>query len=408
MQNTQKIVDFYRFHASQNYIHLVDLLIEIFNKKFPDIYVRSHIFSDWGDYLHHLVDDFYRSSGPDIFQIGGGSVLKKLSSQGKVYNLTPHVKGVNRWITFYPHVLQPYTVKKNIYALPLEQGLIFFWYNKEIFAGLEIKPPTTFDEMLSICRILSSKDVVPFSLGVAEPWAAAFYYIYLSGRIGGFKLFENCVDTKPGYTFLDKSFRLAAEKIYLLLHTDSFPVGFGEMSYKDQRKVFYEEKAAMQLMGNRLLNYIMKESPYLLEKVDCFPFPEVEGGVEDETVVQGGSIASFAINNDTELKEEVLELLKILTGQEARTLLVDMTEDLPAGPDGYGCRNKSELWQKLRHSLASASKLQLHHFKYLDCESAHIYFKVIKSLFHNKIKPEDIGKMLEDAILVKDLSFSAN
>jgi raffinose/stachyose/melibiose transport system substrate-binding protein len=369
------------------------------------MYVRSHIFSDWGEYLDHLEKGFLISTGPDIFQVAGGSVFKKLFSQDKLYNLTPHMKDINKWVTFYPHVLQCYTIKKKIYALPLEQGWVFFWYNKEIFARLGLKAPTRFDELLSNCKTLSSKKVAPLSLGLTEPWTGAFYYIYLSGRIGGYKLFENCADRKQGYTFLDNSFRLAAEKIYLLLQIGSFPSGFGELSYEDQRKVFYEEKSAMQLMGNRLLNYILKEQPDFLEKVDYFSFPVIERGVEDERVIQGGSIASFAINNDAKHKEEVLELLKLLTGGEARTLLVDMTEDLPAGPDGYDCCNKSELWQKLRHHLASSSDVQLHHFKYLDYKSASLYLKIIKSIFLNETQPKDIGRMLDDAISVKESIF---
>jgi raffinose/stachyose/melibiose transport system substrate-binding protein len=407
LKYNETLIDFYRFHTSQIYISLVDRLIEFFNQKFPEIYVRSHIFNDWGEYLDHLQKNFLASTGPDIFQVAGGRIFKKLFSQNRLYDLTPHIKGINinKRVTFYPHVLKRYTIKNKIYALPLEQGWVFFWYNKEICTSLGLNAPTSFDELLANCKTLSARKVVPFSLGLSEPWTGAFYYIYLSGRIGGYKLFENCADRKQGYTFLNNSFRLAAEKLYLLLQIDSFPSGFDKMSYEDQRKIFYEEKAAMQLMGNRLLNYILKEQPYFLKKVDYFPFPVIDGGIEDERVIQGGSIASFAINNDTKHKEEVLELLKLLTGGEARTLLVDMTEDLPAGPDGYDCSDKSELWQKLRRHLASSSDVQLHHFKYLNYESASSYLKIIKSIFLNETQPEDIGRMLEDAISANDSTF---
>ena len=73
-------------------------------------------------------------------------------------------------------------------------------------------------------------------------------------------------------------------------HVETDLSGHEVLEKDDQaRRLFFGGDAAMMLMGTWLVARCQSEAPDLIDQLDCFPFPAVEGGKGDPTVVVGGT-----------------------------------------------------------------------------------------------------------------------
>jgi len=75
------------------------------------------------------------------------------------------------------------------YLLPISQHFIAFFYNKQVFDRNQLKPPTTWRELLEACAALRAAGTTPIALGARDKWPAQFWfdYILLRSQPPGFR-----------------------------------------------------------------------------------------------------------------------------------------------------------------------------------------------------------------------------
>jgi raffinose/stachyose/melibiose transport system substrate-binding protein len=248
---------------------------------------------------------------PDIFHTWGGGVLKQQIDAGLVKDLTADIADVKS--TFTGVAMGPYEFDGKAYALPVDQGMIGFWYNKALFSSAGVSaPPTTWGELLDAVRKLKAANVTPIALAGKDKWPGHYYWAYLSMRIGGLDLLSQAGEDG---NFNKPEFVAAGERLKELVDLAPFQKGFLGAEYgaaDGQAALMGNGKAAMELMGQWAPSTQKEASGKpqgIGEDLGFFPFPAVDGGKGTASDAFGGG-GGFAIGKDA--PDEAVDFLKFL------------------------------------------------------------------------------------------------
>jgi raffinose/stachyose/melibiose transport system substrate-binding protein len=399
-QVTLKFLRFHcldRHHCAVEYQQLIDGIIRRFEEAYPHIKIESTIMRNWYQLMHTVSKKLPTDEAPDIFHISGGGILEALATKGLVYDLSQDLDSGWRedFVTASLHHLR---CNGREYAVPLEQGFIFVWYNKKIFEEFGFSLPSNFDELLTICKELSPSEIVPFNMGNVEKWFGEFFFSYLFHRIGGDEVFVDDFTESPNYANIRESFIGAAEKILEIVDSGAFHEDFDTMNYQQQRQMFIQGKTAMWLNGNRLLGYIKMEGPEILEHLGIFPFPLVNEGKGKTSTVFGGSLATYAISEKSRHKEAAIAFLKALTDKHSARDIIYGMGDIPAMNHIPFNEYTSHIHGDLADELGRAEKILVHYFRYLPPHPAGIYLNAVAKLFTRDISPKEVFTAVEEAL----------
>lgn len=399
-QTTLKFLRFHcldRHHCAVQYHQLIDGIITRFEQSHPNIRFDSTVMRNWYQLMYTLNKKLDTEDGPDIFHTNGGGELEDLVKRGLVYDLTPELD-IGWRESFFQASFYPLTFNRREYAIPLEQGFIFIWYNKKIFKEFGFSIPRTFDDLLIICKELSRSGIIPFTVGNKERWPGAFFFSHLFQRIGGEEVFVPDFTTAPNYDDIRESFIAAAEKVIELAAAGAFHRDCNFTDYQQKRQLFIQRKAAMQLNGNRLLDYLKLEGPEILDDLDIFFFPLVNGGKGKASTIFGGSLATYAISANSRHKREATAFLKSLSDKYAARDVICNMGDIPAVKHVPYEDYPSPIHGRIAQKLEGAQKILVHYFKSLPPKPAGVYLNVVSKLLTRDISPSDAFKTVEEAL----------
>jgi ABC-type glycerol-3-phosphate transport system substrate-binding protein len=243
-------------------------------------------------YRQQLKDGLGSGDGPDIFFHWGGGGLAELVREHQVLDLTdalrarPEVTGA-----FVPEILAGGRVDGRQFALPLSgrQPVVLF-YNRAVFANANLRPPETYDDLLSLVDAFQARGITPLALAGADGWPQLMYLMYLVDRIGGPRVFADIAAGVPD-AWSHPAVLRAAKLSRQLADRGAFGAGFNADSYDDPRfsQRLASGQAAMQLMGAWEYGVQLDLNPGFVEDGDLgwVPFPTVAGGVGDPANVVG-------------------------------------------------------------------------------------------------------------------------
>jgi raffinose/stachyose/melibiose transport system substrate-binding protein len=144
-------------------------LYDLFEKQNPSVKVKLE-FVPLENYASVLRTRLLGGNAPDLFRITLGH-----DSGFGVWDLAPtgRVLGVDKpgWIDQMPEVIRPLAAYKGkTYAWFNDFSAYGVFFNKKLYADAGLKPPSTFDEVLSACKTIRAKTgKVPFALGGGLP-----------------------------------------------------------------------------------------------------------------------------------------------------------------------------------------------------------------------------------------------
>ncbi len=386
-----------RHHCAVQYHQLIDGIIRRFEDTHPTVRIESTVMRNWYQLMYTLNKKLPEDDGPDVYHTCGGGELEDLAARGLAYDLSRDLDGGWRE-DFVPAAWHPLRFRGREYAVPLEQGFVFVWYNKRIFEKFNLLPPSSFDELLSICRRLRAGGIIPFSAGNKERWPGAFFFSHLFHRIGGEAVFVPDFTRVPNYADIRDSFLAAGEGVLQLSDAGAFHEDCDTTDYVGQRLMFAREEAAMQLNGNRLLSYLKVEGPGLLDHVGIFAFPVVRDGKGTPATIFGGSLATYGVSARSANKPAVLEFLRSLTDRQAAMDVIHGMGDVPAMRFVQSQEYPSAIHGELASLLGRAERVQVHFFKYLAPHPAGVYLNSVAALLRRDISPRGAFTQLEEAL----------
>ncbi|PID58638.1 ABC transporter substrate-binding protein [candidate division KSB3 bacterium] len=389
-------------------VHMTDFLKEIvdaaageFNKT-ADVSVEAvHLQND--PYKTKLKVVMGAGNPPDIFQSWGGGPLKEYVDSGMVEPVPEDVLEAVR-DRFIPASFDPVTFDGETYCLPAA-GLtgVYFWYRKDLFQENDITVPTTWKELLQVCETLKAKGIIPFALANKNKWTGSFYYMYLADRLGGKELFQNALYRKNGVTFADPAYIKAGEMIQELVKKGYFPEGVNGLDedLSQASALLYTKKAGMYLMGTWFLSEAMRNYPDMMDQLDFFPFPAVEGGAGDPSNLIGSPGQDYAcVTTSSENMDAAFEFLKTQVMNPAWVQAMASNGLVPP-VKGASDLVTDPMLKKIARSFEAANGVQVYYDQFMPPAMGEVHKNSTQALFGLELSPEDVAKAHEEALQVE-------
>lgn len=375
----------------------LDHAIERFEADNPGVKIESvPIIND--EYKTKLMIAMGAGDEPDIFLSWGGGPLLEYVKAGKVWDMKDALIESGLMDNFMEVTLGPVTFDGGVYGVPLNNvvGAVVF-YRTDIFERLGLEIPTTLEELYAVAEVLKANNIYPFTLANFNRWTGSMFFMYLVDRIGGPETFANAAN-RTGGAFNDEPFVRAGEIIQDMVKAGLFPPGFNSMNedYGQSRTLLYTGQAAMYLMGSWATATITTENPDVLQYIDFFPFPAVEGGQGDPSNMIGTPGNNyFSISASCEHKELALEFLRYMTDRTSAELLTQANAIPPFVGGSELLTNP--LMIKLFETVQAANHVQLWYDQYLPPELAQVHLDTTQAIFGLTMTPQEAADRMEEA-----------
>lgn len=301
-----------------------DEVIAEFEKQNPGIKIdASNAVKDGYDQKLKIV--LGSKNPPDIFMSYAGEFGKKFIRDGVALDLSGEIAKDKAWSDqILPAQFEPFSHEGKIYGVPFFMDAKLFFYNKDIFDNLNIKPPSTFSEFLQILETIKKNNITPIAFGNKASWAGDHYLTTLNQRMVTPEAYKQDSDIKTA-AFTDPGYITALEKMQQLLpYFNSEP---NARLHADARNAFLNGQAAMMYMESTELRFFINDGVKF--KWGTFDFPTVEGGKGNPDVLTGAP-EGFMISSKSKHPEEAMKFLKFLISKPMAEKLVKEAAQTPA------------------------------------------------------------------------------
>ncbi len=228
-----------------------DAMYKAFTTKYPNIAIENNPIPGSASVNLRVVLQARLSAGlpPDSWQTLGGAELKTYVDARQLQPLDNIFQAIGYDKLIPKPLMNAISVNGHPYSVPLNMHIQnILYYNKKLFDELKITPPTTYDELMAICKQLKTArpDMTCLALGSKEKWEDAFVFdSILLGEPGGA---QHYVDVYKGNVDVstDKDYKDALTKYAALV--PYFNTDHASLTWDQAVAVVGAGKAAMTLM----------------------------------------------------------------------------------------------------------------------------------------------------------------
>jgi glucose/mannose transport system substrate-binding protein len=228
-----------------------DAMYKAYSDKYPDITITNNPFSGGGVNMRVVLQARLAASlPPDSWQTLGGAELKGYVDASELQPLDD-VYTQMKYADLIPRPLKnTVTINGHPYSVPFNMHIQnILYYNKKLFDDQKITPPTTYDELIAICKQLKTAkpNMTCMAMGSKEKWEDAFVFdSILIGEPGGathyVDVYKGNVDVSADADYLDALKKYAALVPY-------FNTNHSSLTWDQAVGYVGAGKAAMTLMG---------------------------------------------------------------------------------------------------------------------------------------------------------------
>lgn len=322
-----KMVAYDHGHEGDPEIEIYKALVEEYNLRTDTNAAIEYRFIAGDAYYPRINAMIAANDAPDIFSSHAAGRLKTYVDAGKIYSLDDAFAKDPEWRErFKEGVFDHLTFDGKIYAIPTSINVAALFYNTQIFAEYGLEPPTTYDELKEVIRVLVDNNVTPFAFGAKDAWAAAVFAELVENRIGGSEPFEKVVARTGSWE--DSCFIKGGEVMQELVALGAFPDGFLGMGYDETLAMFTNGQAAMFVMGSWAVGSIGAEDSRVKDITGVAKFPVFKDGKGDIDTWLGQPDHNLAITASAADKEAAAAFLKMWSTDEVQSISAEKTGKL--------------------------------------------------------------------------------
>jgi raffinose/stachyose/melibiose transport system substrate-binding protein len=370
---------------------IFDTIVANFNKLDAKVQVEKQTIQN-DPFKTKLAAAMQAGTPPDLFQSWGGGVLKAYVDAGLMQDIAE--SGKDFLGTLSPASVGVYSFDGKTYAAPWSQGMIGFWYNKDLFAKANVEIPKTWTEYLTAVKNIKDAGITPIALGNKDKWPGHFWWSYLNIRIGGKPAFDAAFN-RTG-SFADAPFVEAGAKLKKLIDLQPFPKGFEALDYDQHAAIMGNGEAAMELMGQwgpGNQKDKSKDKQGIGDKLGFFTFPGVEGGQGDASDVLGGC-DGIAVSKNA--PSGAIAFLKFFCNVE-NAKLINAGGGTLSTVAGSGDTIPDPLLKEVAERANAAKYFQVYYDQYLPPATGEAVKDTTQALFIAKMTPEQVAQGVEAA-----------
>ncbi|MGW8194508.1 MAG: extracellular solute-binding protein [Desulforhopalus sp.] len=386
----EQLMSIWSINPNTPFGNLTDRMAQAFTERYPDTFLQSEHFSN--DYYKFSLRSAIESyQAPDIFHNWGGSSIESYVEADRVIALDDIAGQLKEKVL--PIGFDPVTFNGKIYGVPYS-GLagVFFWYRKDVFARLDLKPPATWHEFIEVGETLKENGIIPIALANKNKWPGSFFYMYLVDRIGGSLLFQEAFSGGKA-TFEHPAFIRAGELIQDMVKRDFFPKGFNRQRDEpgNWNSMIISGQAGMYLMGTWFLSVLNTLPPEMREKFDFFVFPEVEGGAGSRRDLVGSPGQDYlSISADSKNPSAAKKFLSEFICSETYFKELASQGFVPPIRNARKYLN-DPLAQKVARIYSEANHVQIYYDQVMPPNMAEAHKLLVHQLFELRLTPEQMA-----------------
>ncbi len=299
------------FNIKSEVVGIYDELIQKFEDANPDIEVEQINVPDATTVLQTRMST---NDMPDVLSHWASDpVFKEMVNNGMLVDLT----GQEFLNNIKEGMLETTEYDGKAYCLPISMNAAGVVYNIDIFEANGIEIPTTYEELIEVCKKLQDAGITPFAMFNQASHAGQIEAMLQVSDIENYedayaKIYEGTAVVEDY-----EGFRLAAEKIVELneyAQEDSFGT-----TYEQAIADFANEETAMILGGIWMVPTINEDNANL--NYSTFAFPASAGM---KTVVPYQNDHCLAISESCENKEAAMKFLAFMAETENAQYYADM------------------------------------------------------------------------------------
>ncbi len=286
-------------------------LVDDFQKKNPDIKVTVNTTAH--EQFKTLLPSWLTSKqAPDVVTWFAGYRMQAFAEKGLLEPINDVFPGGSFEAEFPPAFKTASSYNGNIYFMPQSWYWWAVYYNKDVFAKLNLSIPKTADEFMAVCDKLKAAGIAPIAIGAKDTWTAGGWFDYMDSAVNGGEFHVKLTKGEVPYTdpAVKKTFGYIAE----MAKRGYFMPNAASYSWQEAANVLFRGEAGMYLMGQ----FIKDVAPAdVKDKIDFFRFPYFEGRTDYavDTPTDG-----FMIPKNAKNKEAAKKFMAYLATAEAQEM----------------------------------------------------------------------------------------
>lgn len=357
----------------------------------------------WTVEFNFMDDDQYQTIGlpnllagrnaPDIYFEWVGSRLETRYADGFAADLTEAVQGPLGDL-FDAEAFGPGTVDGKVVMVPhIADVTNVLWYNTEIFDAHGLTPPTSWDELLTICDTLSAEGIAPIASGNKDLWAAGNWLGHVTSRVVGEDVYDSAL--KGESSFDTPEWIAAFEKVEELADHNCVNESINAVDDNEGAQLFFQGQAAMHAIGSWLVSWAIDEAPDL--SFDFVNWPEMDGAGDQGSVI--GVVTGYVVNakSDEAHQEAAIEFLTLLNSDA----VVDDFIAAEAVPMALSAGDNAEIDERtlrLNNLLSESGVVINPPDTGYDLGTAEAFYSALAAVIGGQSSPEDAVKTLAGAV----------
>jgi raffinose/stachyose/melibiose transport system substrate-binding protein len=143
-------------------------LIKPFEQKYPWITVKLVQQNGASGLDKYLKTSLTASAGPDVFDENGPAYMPPFADAHQLLPLNKYAKQYGWASKVVPYAYKTGFYKGQLIDMPSESETLVLWYNKTLFDKNGWKPPTTFDQLVTLGKAIQAKGLIPFGYGTSD------------------------------------------------------------------------------------------------------------------------------------------------------------------------------------------------------------------------------------------------
>ncbi len=341
--------------VNENYPEFIDLAKAEFQKTHPNVDIV----------LESTPNEAYKTAiqvaltgaePPDVFFNWSGEDAARLARDGLALDISELGAAEGGFKSQISEAWQAsFMVDGKNYGVPTDAVTKYFYYDKTFFADNQLTPPTTFDELLGLCKKVRAIDpaMVPLPLGNSERWKLNHYITVLNERVLGIEATaaDYALTAPADQLFTNPGYVDAWQKVLDLKDAGCFQDAPNATSPEASRAMFSTGVSPMIFCGSWCMSTFDGEG---YTNYALFRFPRIEGGASDGTtnmVIPQG----LQVSAKTKHPAEAVAWISFLLTPEISAKYAEMRGAIPSNAANVGSINATEQFKWVANDVGQLS-----------------------------------------------------
>lgn len=278
-------------------------------------------------------------AGPDIMDINFVD-LGTWQAAGYLANVSSFIKKAGWSASDFNPFYKDGTIDGGQWGIPVENDVRALYYNKQVFTKYHLSPPTTWQQLPSLCKTLKTDGVYCLSLQTSSNWSGVWevlgdLQLANGGRILNVSGSKAIAAQSPG--------TVAAYTLLLQTLKPYYPPGISDMQDTVNATLF--EKGKLALMEDGDWNVPVLEGAHMKYGTNFGIIPLPRSTLTNKSLSAGGGYF-FGVNSKSKDKADAWKLIEFLEGPGHPDIAANIAEIYGGFPELKGVAQSSSIWKQ--------------------------------------------------------------